>query len=500
VGATIGRQFAYELLQAVSPLDEETLQRELRQLVDAELVYQRGIPPRATYLFKHALIQDAAYQSLLRSTRQQYHQRIAQAIVERFPDTAETQPELLGHHYTEAGRHEQAVAYWHRAGQRAMQRSAYVEAISHMTKGLEVLATLPATPERNQQELPLHIALGASLIATKGYAAPEVEQTYTRARDLCNSLAQQAQDPAMLLVACHSLGTTLFWQGAVAAAHTHLAQGMALYDPQQPHAAAFLYGQDAGVACCSRAAWTLWYLGCPDQGHMRIQEALARAQQIAHPFSLAYALTSAAVFHQCRREGRAAQERAAATIHLATEQGFPHWRAFDSILHGWALAQQGQAQEGSEQIRQGLIAFHATGAEQARSYWLALLAEAYGTMGQPAAGLTALTEALTLAVKTSERWNEPELHRLKGALLLQQSADNHTEAYACFQHALDMARVQQARSFELRAAISLARLWQQQGRRTEAWELLAPVYGWFTEGFDTADLQDARELLEELHG
>jgi predicted ATPase len=370
-------------------------------------------------------------------------------------------------------------------------------------------------------------------MATKGYAAPEVEQTYTRAQHLCQhledprqlfpvlrglwnyhavrheyqtacalaeqllALAQQVQDPGMLLVACHTLGTTLFWLGAADSALTHLMQGMALYDPQQHRAAALLYGQDAGVACRSRAAWVLWCLGYPDQGRTRIQEAIALAQQIAHPFSLGYALTSAALFHQCCGEWWVAQEHAAAAISLATEQGFPLWQAHGTGLHGWALVRQGRAQEGLEQIRQ-ILANSTTGVGELRSYFLALLAAVHGSMGQPEAGLMALAEALTLAGTTRVRWYEPELYRLKGELLLQQSADNYTEAYACFQQALSVARVQQARSFELRAATSLARLWQQQGKRAEAYQLLAEVYGWFTEGFDTADLQEARALLDAL--
>jgi predicted ATPase len=273
---------------------------------------------------------------------------------------------------------------------------------------------------------------------------------------------------------------------------------MALYDPQQHRAAAFRYGEDAGVICFSRAAWTLWWLGYPDQGLVRNDEAVILAQQSTHPFSLGFALTSAAVFHQCRREGRAVQEHAAAAISLATEQGFPFWRAFGSILQGWALAQQGQTQEGLAQIQQGLTAWRATGAEQARSYFLALLAEAYGIMGQPEAGLTVLAEALTLAGEAGEQCFEPEMYRLKGELLLQRSADHHTEAQACFQQAIAVARRQRAKSWELRAAMSLSRLWQQQGKRAEARQLLAPIYGWFTEGFDTADLQEARALLDAL--
>jgi adenylate cyclase len=273
---------------------------------------------------------------------------------------------------------------------------------------------------------------------------------------------------------------------------------MALYDPSQHRAAAFLYGDDAGVVCHSFAAWTLWYLGYPDQGLAQSQQAVTLALQLAHSYSLGFALNWAATFHKLRREMRAAQERAEAAIRLTKEQGFPYWMAIGSLLRGSTLAQQGQAKEGIEQITQGLSAFRAIGAEHLRPYFLALLAEAYGIMGQPEAGLTALTEALTLVDTTGERWYAPELYRLKGELLLQQASDNQVEAENCFQQAIRIARSQQAKSLELRAARSLARLWHQQGKRQDAHDLLAPVYGWFTEGFDTADLRDAKALLEEL--
>jgi predicted ATPase len=312
------------------------------------------------------------------------------------------------------------------------------------------------------------------------------------------ALAQQVHDAVLLVAAHRALGATLFYLGAAASAHSHLAQGIALYDAKQHRASTLLYGEDAGVVCGSHDAHALWYLGYPEQGLARSHEAITLAQQLAHPFSLAYALSFAAAFHQLRREVRFTQERAEAAISLATEQGFPYWRAMDSIFRGWALAHQGQGKEGIEQITQGLRAYRATGAESGRSALLANLAEAYGTMGEPEAGLTVLAEALTLMDTTGERWYEPEIYRLKGELLFQQSTDNATEAETCFHHALDIARTQQAKSWELRATISLARLWQQHERRQEAHDLLAPIYGWFTEGFDTADLQEAKALLDEL--
>jgi class 3 adenylate cyclase/predicted ATPase len=534
LGATIGRQFSYALLQHVSQLDEATLQRELGRLVEAELVYQRGVPPQATYSFKHALIQDAAYQSLLKSTRQHYHQRIAQVLETQFPEATEGQPELLAHHYTEAGLITQAVGYWHKAGQKASEGSAHLEAITRLRQGLELLKTLPETPERTQREVDMLITLGASLLAVKGYATGEVRETYTSAQQLCQhlddphqlfsvlrglwnyyanraelqmayalgeqllTLAQQERDAAMLCAAHRVLGVTLWSLGSVASASMHFAQGVALYDPHQHRSSVFLYGEDAGVICHILATRALWYLGYPDQGLAQSQQAVLLAQQIAHPFSLSFVLSFAAMFHQFRREERWTQERADAVILLAKEQSFPFWMAFGSILGGWALAQQGQAQVGIEQMHQSMHAIRATGGEILRPYCLALLAEAHGVLGEPEAGLTVLTEALTQVDKTGERWCEPELYRLKGALLLQQNSDNQAEAETCFHHAISIAQSQQAKSLELRATMSVSRLCQQQGKRQEAHDLLAPVYHWFTEGFDTADLKDAKALLDEL--
>ncbi len=559
LGAAIGRAFTYDLLQAVAPLDAATLQGALAQLVEAELVAQRGMPPQATYTFKHALIQDAAYQSLLRSTRQQYHQRIAQILAERLPETAEMQPELLAHHYTEAGLHEQAIPYWQRAGRLACERSANLESIQHLTMGLKLLAALPETPARAQQELDLQLVLGSALTATKGFGAPETWHVYARARELCQQvgetpqlfpmlaglariyqnrgdlltahalgeqhfrLAQGTQDPALVMEARRTLGNILFWRGELASARAHLEAGLALYHPQQHGGHAVLYGRDPGMDFWGFAALTLWFLGYPDQAVASTQEALRLTQELAHPYSLATALNFTAWLHQCRRERPLTHERAEAVLALATEHGIAQRWASSTVLLGWTLAEQGRVAEGIAQMRQGLAAWQATGAAIWRPYFLALLAEACVQGGQVEEGLAVLAEALAAVDKTEERLYEAELYRLKGELLLRQAVavDLHPtstailimaesdegatgrsprliEVEACFQQALAIARRQQAKSLELRAALSLSRLWQQQGKRAEAYELLAPIYGWFTEGFDTADLQEAKGLLEEL--
>jgi predicted ATPase len=534
LGGTLGREFSYELLQAVFPWDENTLHQGLQQLVAAEFLYQQGLPPQATYRFKHALIQEAAYQSLLRSTRQQSHQRIAQVLEARFPEICDMQPELLAHHYTEASLTAQAIPYWLQAGQRAIQRSAHLEAIAHLSQGLEGLRTLSDTLERAQQELSLQIALGQAWMAAKGQGVPAVERAYTRARELCQqvgetpelfpvlwglwrfylvraayqtarelaehglSLAQGVHDPALLLVALYALGATVYLLGEPAAARTHLEQAIALYDPAQHHHLAFRYGMDVGVWCRSYVAWHLWLLGYPDQALTRSHEAITLAQELSHPFSLASALDYAAFVHCYRREGQATLERAEAGMALAREKGFPQFLALGMIMRGWALAVQGQGEEGIAQLHQGLAAFRAAGAKISRSRDLALLAEAYGEVGQTEAGLTVLVEALAVVDHTGERYWEAELYRLEGELRLARSAEQHREAEICFHQALDITRRQQAKSLELRAALSLVRLWQQQGKRADARQLLAPVYGWFTKGFDTADLQEAKALLADF--
>jgi predicted ATPase len=536
LGAVLGREFAYEMLRALAGVEDALLQDRLAQLVDTELLYQRGRPPRAKYIFKHALVQDAAYASLLKSTRQQYHQRVAQMLEARFPATVATEPELVAHHYTAAGCYAQAIGYWQQAGQRAIQRSANVEAIAHLRQGIELLTTLPETPERIQSELTLQTTLGPALMATRGYAAPEVAATYHRARELCEqaeetpeifpvlwgmwllylgraehatarelgeqclSLARRLDDPALLLEAHLALGDSWFHLGQPSQAHAHFEQSMRIYDPQQHHALAFRYDNaDPGAVCLAFAGLTLWMLGYPDQALERMNEALTLAQNLEHPFTLArVGLYYMTFLHQLRREWQAVSERAETAITVATEQQVALVLAVGPIMRGWALAMQGQGAEGLTQLRQGLDAYRATGAAFQRPHFLSMLAEVHRSLGQPEAGLTALREALTLVEKTGERYYEAELHRLKGELLLQHAAPEVSHAETCFQQALDMARRQQAKSLELRAAMSLGRLWQQQGKRQEARALLAGVYDWFTEGFDTAALQEAKALLHAL--
>jgi predicted ATPase len=430
-----------------------------------------------------------------------------------------------------------AVRYLHSAGEQALQRSVHREAIVHFTHALARLPTLPETLERTEQELQVHMALGLALIATKGYADPDVEHTYSRARELCQQMGEtphlfpvlfglwlfhlvrgelqtarheaqeflrlvnRPQAPALFLEAHGLLGITLIYLGECAMARRHLEQSLALYNPAQHRSLAFLYGQDHGVACLSYAAWVLWLLGYPDQALQRSQEALSLAQELSHPFSRALALNFAALLRLHRREGQAAQAQAETLIALSVEHGFAMYSAHGTILRGGALAMQGQEETGRAQMLQGLEALQATGAVLRRPYYLAVLAEVYGRLQQTREGLTQLTAALEVVDKNAERIHEAELYRLKGELLLQQWQDAgfvEEEAEACFLKALEVARHQQARSWELRAVISLGRLWQRQARRTEARQLLATVYGWFTEGFDTADLQEAKGLLEEL--
>jgi predicted ATPase len=399
--------------------------------------------------------------------------------------------------------------------------------VSHLTTALALLKALPDASERGQQELTLLTVLGIPLVQTKGHAAAEVATTYGRARELCQQLgdspqlfsalvglmrfyfhrgelrtahdlgkqllhlAERLDNSGLVVRAHHMLAENLLWRGKFAGTREHAEQGLARYDPQQHRALMFRYGTDSGVGCRVFAAFASWALGYPDQARQQSEEALAWAQALGHPFSLGLALFQAARLHQLRREVALTQMRAEAVIALATEQGFAIWIAMGPILRGWALAEQGQAADGLAEIRQGLAAWQAIGS-QIRAVDLALLVSVYGQVGQAAEGLRVLAEAQAAAQTTGE------LYRLEGALRLAQSAENHTAAETCFQQALAVGRRQEAKSLELRAAMSLSRLWQHQGRHKEAYELLARIYGWFSEGFDTADLQEAKALLAEV--
>jgi predicted ATPase len=539
--AVIGRQFSFNLLKGVVDDPEEELYQLLSHLQGGEFIYEQPTIPDVEYVFKHALTQEVAYNSVLVERRRILHERTAQAMERVYRDQLEEHYSDLAHHYSRSENTEKAVDYLKLAGQQAVQRSANAEAVSYLTTALELLKKLPDTPERKQRELTLQITLGVPLVATKGHGAPEMEKAYTRARELCQqvgetpqlfpvlfglwrfyslradsrttrelaeqlmSLARNTQDPELLLEAHRAMGATLFYLGEVVPAQAHLERAIALYDPQQHRSHAFLYGIDPGVYSLTHLPTPLWLLGYPDQALKRMQEAITLARSISHPFSLAFAMSHASRIHEHRREIPAYQELTEALMALANDQGVPQWWARGNILRGWAMVEQEQFAEGIAQMRQGLAAFRPGGVELYRPYYLILLAEACGKAGQIEEGLNTLAEALDTVNRTGERWYEAELYRIKGELLLVREGKKAKgkkeavlEAEACFSKAIDLARSQSAKSLELRAVRSLSRLWQKQDKKDEARKLLQEIYGWFTEGFDTADLKEAKALLEEL--
>jgi class 3 adenylate cyclase/predicted ATPase len=532
LGATLGREFSYRLIQAVSPWRDDILREGLEQLVAAEFLYQRGVPPQATYRFKHALTQEAAYQSLLKSTRQLHHQRIAATLESRFPETVETRPELLAHHYTQAGLTAQAIPYWQAAGQRAVQRHANSEAANHATRALELLSTLPDTPQRAKQELSLQILLGVSAGAVHGPQAGEssharalelarrvgstpelfpalsgyaygqmVHGHMSRARALGEEFLQLAQphhDPLVLAVGHRMLAYTAWWAGDFIDARNHSGQGLAFYTPEQHRACVASYTQDSGIVCGYVGALADWVLGYPTQALQAMERTVAYARELAHPYAVAITLLMSAQLSQLRREPEVARKDAEEALELSAEHGLDATALWCLLPRGWAIAQQGDVSAGISEIREGMKRRQSVGIGAVWPWWFALLADAYGADGQVVAGLEALEEALQWVQRNDERLYEAEVHRLKGELLLRQNVPDTAQAESCFQHALTVARNQQAKSWELRAAVSLGRLYQLQDRREDAYKLLAPVYAWFTEGFDTADLQDAKALLEEL--
>ena len=529
----------------------------LSRLQAGEFVYEQPAFPEVEYIFKHALTQEVAYNSLLIERRKVLHERTAQAIEEVYHSRLDDHYSELAYHYSRSGNIQKAVDYLQLAGQQAVQRSANAEAIAHLTTALDLLKTLPESPGRNQQELTLQITLGASLAMTLGYASQEVEKAYSRARELSQAIesipelfpaviglwrfyvvraklqeglelaeqlmriARDVQDPILFLEAHEAFAWPLLWLGEISAAREYAEKGITLYDPLQHQSLTLLYGQNPGMACASVAAWTLWALGYPDQASQRSREALVLAQDLSHGFSSAGALNYAAMFHQLLREARAAQACTESAVQFPTGAEYPIWIALTNVVQGWVLVEEGQSQEGLSQIRQGIAVMLNAGGEVSRPWFLSVLAEGHLKAGRLEEGLATVAEALDRVKKTGERLHEAELYRLKGELTLQQESreqgaqsreqeakvetdprplnlDPQGEAEACFLKAIEVAQKQQAKSLELRATVSIARLWQSQGKQHEAHEMLSEIYNWFTEGFDTKDLQDAKTLLQEL--
>ena len=532
IGSVIGRDFSYALLRAVAGMDDTPLQAALDRLADADILLVQGLPPDADYRFKHALIQDTAYENLLKSRRLILHRRVGETLRDKFAGTAAAEPELLAYHFTQAGMPEAAIEWWGKAGERSLERSANAEAIAHFTEAIRLTQSLPAGSSRDERELALQLALGPALMAARGYGASEVEQTYARAHELCHHLgtgpnrfavlrglweyyelrarmdrakdiademfaiAEQSGDRTLLLVAHDVVGDTSLWIGDLEAAVAHTQRATELYDPEQDRDLARAHGgYDPTVASRIFGAHALWYMGYPDRSLRQCHEALTFARALDHPPTLAF-VSQIAMHHQLRGEALPAEKHAELALDLARRHDFKFWLSHATISHGWAAAAQGREQ-GLDEIRRGIDAYRATGAELEGSVWAAMLADALLRHGRTQEALAILADAVTKASISGVRPHLAELHRLHGEALAQSGALPE-EAVASFQRAVEVAHEQGAKSLELRAAMSLARLWRDQGKVQQARELLAPIYGWFTEGFDTRDLKDAKALLDEL--
>jgi predicted ATPase len=532
IGAAIGREFSYALLRVVSSLSDDELQTALGRLVASELVFQRGTPPDAVYSFKHALVQDAAHGSLLRGARQQLHAQIAEALAAHSPELMDTQPELLAQHYAEAGLVEKSVACWGKAGHSSAARSTMAESAAQFQRALDQLALLPDTRERQRQELELRSALGAALTAVKGVASPEMGHAFTRARELWERLdspsgflqvpywqtahhvfrgevdlalrldedllrlSRRHNDSGGLVLGHLSSGRTLLFAGRFAASRSHLEKALALYDPISHRSIVQQLGSHPHVNSRAMVGNVLFCLGFSDQALAEGNAAIAEARRLAHPLSLAATLGTVAIALSVVGDDAALDQCADDLIAVTTEQGFPFWRAHGTIFRGWVKVKNGEVAEGISLLHSGLTVSRATGSEAFMPHYLALLAKAGEIAGQIEDAATQFNEALQIVGRTGERWFAAELNRLNGQLLLQQG---HTEAAEeLYRKALSIAGEQEAKLWELRAAASLARLCRDQGRLTEARDLLAPVYSWFTEGFDTADLKAAKALIDEL--
>jgi class 3 adenylate cyclase/predicted ATPase len=545
LGATLGREFSYELLHAVSPLEGNTLQNELTRLEEAELLYRQGLLPQAKYMFKHALIQEAAYESLLKGTRREFHLHIAEVLENRFPSTAESEPELLGHHYTKGARPERAIPYWQQAGQGALKRSANPEAISHLTQGLTLLQTLPEGEERDQKELAMQVGLSPAYMITKGWGAVEVEQCSKRAQALSKTLgdgpslyaatwglcfnyflrgqmnlsldmgekvlqmAYATDNPVLHVGAHHAIGYSYHYRGDFTKSREHAEKGINMFDLEQERAIVGLFQLSSTVALHEFCGSSLWMLGYPEKGLKHIGQAIALAQTLEHPPSLAFAYGIGCFAYHSARDFEWVENASAETLTLAEKEVFQLWDTIALIYHGWAIAMKGRIEEGIEEMEKGLEKFRPTGTRICLPDMMTMLGEALWKAGRIEEALAALDEGIREANEPNrnEHFMEPELYRLKAEILKQcaeiedqpeNAAKLFKDAEDSFQDALDLTRNQKARMLELRAAIGLGRLWQRQEKQQEAIQILEKLYNSFTEGFDTEDLREAHILIEEL--
>jgi class 3 adenylate cyclase/tetratricopeptide (TPR) repeat protein len=531
-GACIGRAFHYRLISAATGSDSTELAAALQQLEKSELVFRRGTPPEATYTFKHALIQDTAYQSLLKSRRQHIHARIASTLESQFPEIATGEPETLAHHYTAAGLSDQAVGYWLKAGQQAQKRSANLEAAAHLAKGLELIASLRESEDHLRQEIHLQTAMAVTMMAAKGWGAPEVLQACTRARVLCEKLgdtgrlfialcgeasyhmisgnliaadelgrrcvelANSSGDQSLLLEAHHRQWATKFFMGDLAAAETHARAGLATYDPDKHHSLTYIYtGHDPGVCCRNYSARMLWLRGYSDQALERSREAIALAERVSHPLTKVLAQSNLSLIHLLRREPEEGRRWAKKFVALSREFVLPQSVSEGHFHLGWALAESGHAADGAKEMRDAIAAITATGAAMGMPHLLCVLAQACGESGETCEGLELLERGLSIA-EYGAKCHLPELLRAKGDLLWRLSRQDKSAEH-WFLQALTAARSDGTKALELRAALSLARLYRAQEFDEKARDVLSPVYAWFTEGFETLDLIEAKAVLDQ---
>jgi class 3 adenylate cyclase/predicted ATPase len=541
VGAAIGREFSHSILAAVVRKPEAELRAALDRLIAAGLLFRQGVPPHATYLFKHALVQDAAYGTLLREPRRALHARIAEVIESQFADIAESQPELLARHCTEAGLIEKAAGQWGKAGQRSLERSALVEAREQLARALDQIATLPATPALRREEIKLQVALTLPLIHVKGFAAPETKAAVERARLLieqAEAMGEVPEDPLLLfsvlfgfwiaslaafdgdivreiseqfltlaekqgaavpmMIGHRLVGAALLFTGDITQSRAHLDRALASYDPVLHRPLTARFGHDVRVAGLCHRSWALWVLGYPDAALADTENAFKDAREINQAATSLNASLAVYAVIFCGNYA-AAKAKSDELMKLAEEKDASMWKAAATAYQGLIFALTGKASDAVQKITGGISAFRSTGATVAGPLWLSHLATAYAQLGQFDDAWRCIGEAMTAMEITKERWFEAEINRMAGEIALKSPEPGAAKAQAYFERALAVARTQQAKSWELRAAMSMARLWRAQRRREEARELLAPVYGWFTEGFETLDLREAKALLDELH-